>query len=265
MSVPAANPPAGWASGRNGLVTGAGSGIGRASALALSGAGAFVAVTDRDGAGATETVAAIEAAGGRARAFECDVAAQGAVAAVVAEVVAEHGSLDFAHNNAGVASVGARFDELADEEWERVLGVNLTGVWRSLKAELAAMRTQRSGAIVNTASICALQVAPLTSPYNTTKHGVVGLTKEAAVEFAELGVRVNAVLPGYTHTPMSHGPTSPESRAAMARTVPMGRFGEPEEIAAAVLWLLSDASSYVTGHELVVDGGTVQRVAGPLD
>lgn len=252
-------------SGRAGLVTGAGSGIGRAAALALAATGGFVAVGDVDEVGGRETVELIEADGGEARWVPCDVSQPGAVDAVVAGVLAERSRLDFAHNNAGVSISGPAIDELTEEEWDRVLAVNLTGVWRSMKAELTAMRRQRSGAIVNTASICGLQVAPLTSPYNTTKHGVIGLTKEAAVEFAELGVRVNAVCPGYTHSAMSHGTTTPEIRAAMARTVPMGRWADPAEIAAAVVWLLSDAASYVTGHSMVVDGGVVQRMAGPND
>jgi NAD(P)-dependent dehydrogenase (short-subunit alcohol dehydrogenase family) len=251
--------------GRAGVVTGAGSGIGRATAITLAQRGAFVAVADVDRAGGQETVELIESRGGRARFHVCDVTLPGDIDKVVAGVVADHGALDFASNTAGVSSVGYRVDTLPEEEWNRVIAINLTGVWRCLKAELAVMRPRRAGAVVNTASICALQVAPQTSPYNTAKHGVIGLTKEAAVEFGELGVRVNAVCPGFTHSPMSHGPTTPEVRAAMAGTVPMDRWAEPEEIAAAIAWLLSDAASYVNGHSLVVDGGTVVQMAGPRD
>jgi NAD(P)-dependent dehydrogenase (short-subunit alcohol dehydrogenase family) len=246
--------------GRTGIVTGAGSGIGRASSLALAAAGAYVAVADVDEAAGRATAALITDAGGHADFFPCDVSRLGDVDHVVASVVASHGRLDFAHNNAGVSSLGHSVASLPEEEWQRVIGINLTGVWRSLKAQLPVMRSQGHGSIVNTASICAFQVAALTSPYNTAKHAVIGLTKEAAVEFAQSGIRVNAVCPGYVHTAMSHGATTPADREAMRGAVPMGRWGEPEEIADAVMWLLSDASSYVTGHSLVVDGGTIQAM-----
>jgi NAD(P)-dependent dehydrogenase (short-subunit alcohol dehydrogenase family) len=250
---------------RAGIVTGAGSGIGRATAMALADRGGFVAVCDVDERGGVETVAMIEQSGGGAAFYRADVSVPGDVDRVVAAVEAEHGPLRFASNTAGVASVGHRVDTLPDDEWDRVIGVNLTGVWRSMRAELAVMGPRRSGAIVNTASICGIQVAPMTSPYNVTKHAVIGLTKEAAVEYPTLGVRVNAVCPGFTHSAMSHGTTTPDVRDSMAGTVPMGRWAEPQEIAAAIAWLLSDAASYVNGHSLVVDGGAVQQMAGPKD
>jgi NAD(P)-dependent dehydrogenase (short-subunit alcohol dehydrogenase family) len=183
----------------------------------------------------------------------------------VASIVDSHGRLDFAHNNAGISSVGYSVDTLPEEVWHRVVAVNLTGVWLSMKAELTVMRAQRSGSIVNTASICGLRAAAMTTPYNTTKHAVLGLTKEAAVEFAGLGVRINAVCPGSTHTAMSEKTTTPAEREMMAATVPMGRWAEPEEVAAAAAWLLSGDASYVTGASLVVDGGISERLPGPRD
>lgn len=168
--------------------------------------------------------------------------------------MARHGRLDFAHNNAGICPVGYAVDTLPEELWDAVIGVNLKGVWLSMRYELAVMRRQRSGAVVNTSSVCGVRAAPLTSPYNTSKHGVIGLTKEAAVDFAALGIRVNAVLPGIVDTPMSHRIGTDEQIAEMGAATPIARVAQPEEIAAAVVWLLSDAASFVTGHSMIVDG-----------
>lgn len=249
--------------GKAGLVTGAGSGIGRATACRLAAAGAYVAVADVDGAGGRETVDLIHSAGGDADFVRCDVTSSAQVARLVDAVVTARGTLDFAHNNAGVPPSLHAIDELPEEVWDRVITVNLKGVWLSLRHELPVMRRQQYGAIVNTASICGMRVAPMTSPYNAAKHGVIGLTREAAVEVAGIGVRVNAVCPGFVTTPMSQGTTTPATWAAMAATVPAGRVAEPDEIADAVLWLLSDAASYVTGHSLTVDGGLTQTMPGP--
>jgi NAD(P)-dependent dehydrogenase (short-subunit alcohol dehydrogenase family) len=239
---------------RVGLVTGAASGIRRASARMLAAGGAHVAVVDVDADGGEDTVRSIREAGGSAEFVACDVSVGAEVEALVGGLVDRHGRLDFAHNNAGVCPVGYSVDTVPDEIWERVIGVNLKGVWLSMKYELAVMRRQRAGAIVNTSSLCGERASPLTSPYNTSKHGVIGLTREAAVDFAALGVRVNAVLPGVVDTAMSHGIGSDEEIAAMGAATPIGRVAAPEEIAAAVVWLLSDAASYVTGHCLAVDG-----------
>jgi NAD(P)-dependent dehydrogenase (short-subunit alcohol dehydrogenase family) len=236
-------------------VTGAASGIGRASARLLATEGVHVTIADTDRAGGEETVRLIREAGGAAEFAACDVSDAASVEAVVVGIVESHGRIDVAHNNAGICPVGYAADTLTDDIWERVIGVNLKGVWLSLKYELAAMRRQGFGAVVNTSSLCGQRASPLTTPYNTSKHGVIGLTREAAVDFAPLGVRVNAVLPGVVDTAMAHGIGSDEDIAAMGAATPIGRVAAPEEIAAAVVWLLSDAASYVTGHCLTVDGG----------
>jgi NAD(P)-dependent dehydrogenase (short-subunit alcohol dehydrogenase family) len=238
-----------------GIVTGGGSGIGRASARLLAAGGAHVTVADVDRDGGEETVQLIEEAGGLSEFIACDVSRSADVEALVSHVERTHGRLDFAHNNAGICPVGYSVDTLPEEMWDRVIGINLKGVWLCLHFELAVMRRQRSGAVVNTSSVCGHHASPLTSPYNTSKHGVIGLTREAAVDFADLGVRVNAVLPGNVDTAMARRIGSDDDLAAMGRSVPIGRLAQPEEIAAAVAWLLSDAASYVTGHGMVVDGG----------
>ena len=242
-------------SGRIGLVTGAASGIGRASAISLARAGTHVTVADIDESGGAETVALITAAGGGADFISCDVSSATDVEALVAAVVARHGRLDVAHNNAGICPVGYTIDTLPEELWDRVIGVNLKGIWLSMKYELRVMREQQSGAIVNTSSVCGLRPSSMTVPYNTSKHGVIGLTQEAALDFSALGIRVNAVLPGVVDTAMAHGIASDEQIAAMGDATPIGRVASPHEIAAAVVWLLSDEASYVTGHSMLVDGG----------
>ena len=255
----AMSPPA-----RVAIVTGAGSGIGRASARLLAAEGAHVTVVDTDREGGEATVELIREAGADSEFIACDVSVGSQVEAMVAHVVGRHGRLDAAHNNAGICPVGYAVDTLPDELWEQVIGVNLKGVWLSMKYELAVMRRQRSGAIVNTSSVCGVRASPLTSPYNTSKHGVIGLTKEAAVDFAALGVRVNVVLPGVVDTAMAHGIASQEQIEEMGRSTPVGRVAQPEEIAAAVAWLLSDAASYVTGHSMVVDGGLTIPLPSPI-
>lgn len=237
------------------IVTGAGSGIGRASARALAGTGAWVTVADVDADGGEQTVAQIREAGGSAEFVETDVSRSADVERLVATVVERHGRLDLAHNNAGICPVGFTIDTLDEELWDRVIGVNLKGIWLSMKYELAVMRGQRSGAIVNTASVCGLRPASMAVPYNTSKHGVIGLTQEAALDFAPLGIRVNAVLPGVVDTAMAHGISTDEQIAAMGAATPLGRVAEADEVARAVVWLLSDQASYVTGHSLLVDGG----------
>jgi len=243
------------AGGRIGVVTGAASGIGRACAIGLARVGTHVTVADVDAAGGEETVALITAEGGAAEFISCDVSSAADVEALIGAVVARHGRLDVAHNNAGICPVGYTIDTLPEELWDRVIGVNLKGIWLSMKYELRVMREQRSGAIVNTSSVCGLRPSSMTVPYNTSKHGVIGLTQEAALDFSPLGIRVNAVLPGVVDTAMAHGIASDEQIVAMGESTPIGRVARPDEIAAAVVWLLSDAASYVTGHSLVVDGG----------
>jgi NAD(P)-dependent dehydrogenase (short-subunit alcohol dehydrogenase family) len=249
---------------RVGLVTGAASGIGRASARLLAKDGAHVTVADVDREGGEDTVALIAADGGPAEFVACDVSLGSDVARLVGHIVDRHGRLDFAHNNAGICPVGYAIDTLTEELWDQVIGVNLKGVWLSMKYELEVMRGQRSGAIVNTSSVCGLRATAKTTPYNTSKHGVIGLTQEAALDFAELGIRVNAVLPGVVDTAMARGIATQEQIDEMGRATPVGRVAQPEEIAAAVAWLLSDAASYVTGHSLIVDGGLTTPLPAPI-
>ena len=250
----------GMLDGKSALVTGGASGIGRAAAHAFAREGAWVAVADLTLEGAQRTVAEIEAGDGKAVAIACDVTEDDAVAAMVAAAVEAFGGLDCAFNNAGIApfqvnAAGQKIADVAPEAWARVIDVNLTGVWRCLRHEVAQMRTQGTGgAIVNTASILGLVGSPTSSAYVAAKHGVVGLTRTAAADHAEEGIRVNAVCPGYIETPMTEETMRRRGGRIMAR-VPMGRMGTPEEIAEAVVWLCSARASFVTGVAWAVDGG----------
>jgi len=194
------------------------------------------------------------AAGGRAVFQRCDVSSAADVEALTARAVNEFGRLDFAHNNAGINSLAA--DEWESKHWDRSVGVNLTGVILCMRAEAAVMLTQRKGAIVNTASINGL-VGNVSKPaYTATKHAVVELTRHGALKWARKGIRVNCVCPGVIDSPMvEEAAARPEIRKIMENMTPLGRFGQPEEVAAGVLWLCSDAASFVTGHPLVIDGG----------
>jgi NAD(P)-dependent dehydrogenase (short-subunit alcohol dehydrogenase family) len=241
--------------GKVALVTGAGSGIGRATALAFARAGARVVVSDIDAAGGEATVALVGAADGEGVFVRADVAQPSDVEALVAAVVTRYERLDCAHNNAGIAA-GGPTAEFPLDAWERVLRVNLTGVFLCLQAEVVQMLRQGAGAIVNTASGAGLVGLPGAAAYVASKHGVVGLTKTAALEYATRGIRINAVCPGYVRTPMTAGILAdPERTARALAQEPIGRFGTPEEIAAAAVWLCSDAAAFVTGVALPVDGG----------
>lgn len=242
--------------GKVALVTGAGGGIGRASALAFARSGAAVLVCDvKDDIGA-ETVGMIEAAGGKARYQHCDVSDGAQVKAMVAAAVDAFGRLDYALNNAGINVLTA--DEYEDENWARSIGVNLTGVMMCMREEAEVMLKQGGGAIVNTASINGLVGNPGQPGYTASKHGVVGLTRHGALRWAQAGIRVNAVCPGVIETPMT-APlvASPEMKKVIDAMTPMGRMGKAEEIAEAVVWLCSDAASFVTGHPMVIDGGAI--------
>ena len=242
--------------GKVALVTGAASGIGRATAVAFARSGAAVVVADVDPAGGEQTVALAREAGGRAVFQRCDVSSAAEVEALVARAVSEFGRLDFAHNNAGINSITV--DEWDLGNWNRSLSVNLTGVMLCMKAEAAVMLPQGGGAIVNTASINGLVGNASQPAYTSTKHAVVGLTRHGALKWARSGLRVNCVCPGVIETPMTQGISArPEIRKIMENMTPLGRFGRPEEVAQAVLWLCSEASSFVTGHALVVDGGAL--------
>jgi NAD(P)-dependent dehydrogenase (short-subunit alcohol dehydrogenase family) len=237
-------------SGRAALVTGAASGIGRASALAFASAGASVAVLDVDAEGLADTAAAVRAAGVRAEALVTDVRDLGAVTGAVDRAVETFGRLDAALNNAGVPGPYVPLDEYSEEDFMQILQVNLAGVWRCMRAEIRHMRVQGHGAIVNTSSMLGAAAMPDNGAYVAAKHGVHGLTRAAALELGGTGIRVNAVAPGVTRTGMTSAVSDD-----LLRAVPLGRIAEPEEIAAAVVWLCSPGASYITGTVLVADGG----------
>jgi NAD(P)-dependent dehydrogenase (short-subunit alcohol dehydrogenase family) len=246
--------------GRVAIVTGAGSGIGRAAALAFAAAGAKVVVADVKEEGAEETVARVQAAGGEALVVRTDVSREDEVRALVEAAVRVYGRLDYAHNNAAI--IGPTQTDVIDvgrDDWDRVLAVNLTGVYLCMKYEIPAMLATGGGAIVNTSSSVGLIGDRGTLAYVASKHGVIGATRVAALEYATRGIRVNSICPGVTRTEMIEEIIGgdPEVERMLAAREPVGRLGRPEEIAAAVVWLCSDAASFVTGHALSVDGGQV--------
>jgi NAD(P)-dependent dehydrogenase (short-subunit alcohol dehydrogenase family) len=238
------------------LVTGGGSGIGRATALAFAKEGARVVVADIDQVGSEQTVAAINSSGGTAHFVRADVSQEDEVIAMVSATVAAFGRLDCAFNNAGIGGGRHTLHEWDLAEFRRVLDINLTGVWLCMKHELPVMLKQGGGTIVNNASIAGLRGSATIGPYVASKHGVVGLTKVAAIEYAAYEVRVNAVCPGWTDTAILNGLKEEEGlMEKLVARVPIKRLGRPEEIAAAVLWLCSEDASFATGHALALDGG----------
>jgi len=243
-------------SGKVAIVTGAAMGIGRASALGFARAGAAVVIADVDEAGGRETVALAEADGGRAIFVPTDVSSEESVAAMVATTIAEFGRLDYAHNNAGVAGDQHDVADLPTAEWDRVQGVMLRGVYLCMKHEIPHMLAE-GGSVVNTASGAGLVAYPGQAPYVSSKHGVIGLTKTAALEYGRQGVRVNAVCPGTVLTPMVEKVIARGLERALIALHPIGRIGTADEVANAVLWLCSDDASFVIGHSLSVDGGYV--------
>jgi len=247
--------------GKVALVTGAASGMGLATARAFAEAGAAVVLADFKERAVKAAAEELVAAGHKAVAVRCDVSDDAQVEAMVDRAVAEFGRLDAAFNNAGVMARIAPTAESTREDWDRVIGVNLRGVWACMRYELRQMERQGGGAIVNNASVGAQTGNPGIGSYIASKHGVVGLTRTAALEYVKHGIRVNAVNPGLIDTQVARDVVSgnEEAYAEIARNVPIGRAGRPEEIASAVLWLCSPAASYVVGHALTVDGGmTVQ-------
>jgi len=244
-----------------GLITGAGSGIGRATAEIFAAEGARVVVSDIDEAGGAETVARIRAAGGDAWFVRCDVARGAEVNALIQACVQHYGRLDCAFNNAGISGRMANTLMCSEENFDRNIAVNLKGVWLCMKAEIQQFLDQNStGAIVNTASVAGLVAAAMAPAYGAAKHGVNGLTKSAAIEFAKKNIRVNSVCPGLIDTPMVAAAGSDSKLIQqMVAAEPVGRMGRPAEIGQAVAWLCSDRASFVTGHCMAVDGGYVAQ------
>jgi len=245
--------------GKVAVVTGAGKGIGRASALIFSREGASVVVADVDEDGGRETVSLIEGAGGQASFVRTDVSVKGDVFAMVEHAVRTFGGLDCAHNNAGITSPMAPVADYPDDGWDRAIAVQLTGVYYCLKAEIPRMLERGGGAIVNTASGVGLIGYPEQSAYTASKHGVIGLTKVAALDYGAKGVRVNAICPGTARTPMVDEAVrgDPHLDAHLKTLHPIGRIGEASEIAEAAVWLCTPAASFVLGVALPVDGGYV--------
>jgi NAD(P)-dependent dehydrogenase (short-subunit alcohol dehydrogenase family) len=252
---------AGSLDGKAILVTGGGSGIGRATSLLLAKQGAKVMIADYVPEGALKTVAMIKESGGTADCLVADVSVTKQVEMMVAKTVETYGRIDGAFNNAGIEGKMAGTIDTSEENFDRTIAINLKGVWLCMKYEIPQMLKQGGGAIVNTASIAGLVGFEGLPAYNASKHGVVGLTKTAALEYAQKNIRVNCVCPGVIQTPMvarlmdSGNMNENDMRAGE----PVGRFGQPHEIGEGVVWLLSDASSFVTGHSMVIDGGWIAR------
>ena len=245
--------------GQVALVTGAGGGIGLATATAFAEAGASVIVADSDAALLEAAAEGLRVAGHNAIGVTCDVTDRGQMAAMIEQAVGTYGRLDAAFNNAGINCDGAPLIDTEDEEFDNIVNVNLRGVWNCMKAELRQMVPQGSGAIVNCSSIGGMRGSKGHAAYSASKFGVIGLTRASALDYADKGIRINAVCPGIIgNTPMAAKVTKnydPDIIRAFVAAEPIGRLGEPEEIAAAVLWLCSSAASFVIGHAMAVDGG----------
>jgi NAD(P)-dependent dehydrogenase (short-subunit alcohol dehydrogenase family) len=242
------------------FVTGAGSGIGRATAKLFASRGHAVALVDMNEAGGRETEAAIREAGGTCQFIQCNVADDDSVKSAVDQAVATYGRIDAAFNGAGIDGEGGKLTaECSLENWDRVIGVNLTGVWNCLRHEIQAMLKTGGGAIVNCASSAGIRGAAYCGVYSASKHGVVGLTKTAALEYASQGIRINAVCPGMIETPMTQKPGMGEIIDQLVAVSPLQRIGQPQEIGAAVWWLCSEDATFVHGQAIVVDGAITSR------
>lgn len=241
------------------LVTGGASGIGRAVAFAFAQRGAKIIIADLDADKGEETIHDLEAENGNARFIRTNVGLPDDVEALFSAINEEHGALHFAVNSAGIEGLAAPIIEQPEEIWDKVTTINLKGVWLCMKHEIIEMLKQKRGSIVNIASVAGLRGFPQLSPYVASKFGVVGITRSVAIEYARLGVRVNAVCPGDIRTPMyeRYCLEHPEYEALAIEAHPLGRIGEPLEVAEAAVWLCSDAASFITGQALAVDGGFV--------
>jgi len=241
------------------IVTGGSSGIGRAAAIAFAKKGAKVVVADW--IENTETMDMLENIGGEAIFVKCDVSKKGDVKSLIEKTIKSFGRLDYAFNNAGIEGTSASVQDCSEENWDKTIGVNLKGIWLCMKYEIPEMLKQGKGVIINTASVAGLVGFQGLPAYVASKHGIIGLTKTAALECAKLGIRINAVCPGVIQTPMIDRLTGKTEEAIEQFTElePVGRFGQPEEIANAVIWLCSDEASFVTGVAIPVDGGFVAQ------
>lgn len=239
--------------GKSAFITGASSGIGRTAAIELAKRGACVFIADINEEGGRETVAMIKENGGESHFQRTDITNEQNVIDSISLCNQMYGKIDFAVNNAGII-IGALLADLSEEDWDKVINVNLKGTWLCMKHEIQLMKKQQFGSIVNTSSIAGKIGLKHHAAYVPSKHGIIGLTKTAALEYGEYGIRVNAVCPGTVHTSWVHRVTK-----KLSNLHALGRIGETEEIAEAIIWLCSDKSSYVTGHSLVIDGG---RIAG---
>lgn len=243
------------------VITGAASGIGKTTAMAFAKEGAKVIIADILVDAGEETVSLIKKAGGDAIFILCDVSKPTDIEVMVNITIEAFGRLDYAFNNAGIEGQQALTADCSLENWERVININLRGVWLCMKYQIPQMLKQKKGVIVNCASVAGLVGFAGIPAYTASKHGIIGLTKAAALEYAKQGIRVNAVCPGVIRTPMVERFThrKQEAEAQLIAGEPMGRLGEPQEIAEAVLWLCSDAASFVTGHSMVIDGGWIAQ------
>jgi len=247
--------------GKVALVTGAGSGIGRATALLFAREGARVVVADIVPSGGKETVHLIQKAGGEAIFVPADISASEQVQRMIQEAVRAYGRIDYAVNNAGIEAQPAPTADCTEADFDRTVGVNLRGTFLCMKYEIRQMLAQGGGSIVNTSSMAGMVGVAGMPAYTAAKHGIIGLTRTAALEYARAGIRVNAVCPGATRTPMVQQiiAAMPELGKGMEENHPIGRIAEPEEIAEAIVWLCSDSASFVTGHALAVDGGLLAK------